>query len=78
MAGAWAAVLSRPDVPLDVSFFEAGGDSLALMRVYARLSQLPEARGLRPTDLFRYPTVHDLARRIREGSHPIAQQWMTP
>lgn len=78
VAGAWAAVLSRPDVPLDVSFFEAGGDSLALMRVYARLSQLPEARGLRPTDLFRYPTVHDLARRIREGSHPIAQQWMTP
>jgi hypothetical protein len=46
-----------------MSFFEAGGNSLMLLRLHAELDQRGVA-GLTVTDLFRFPTVATLAERV--------------
>ena len=62
VAGVWSALLDRPAIASDTSFFELGGHSLLLVRAHARLR--PLAPTLTIVDLFRYPTVRTLARRI--------------
>jgi amino acid adenylation domain-containing protein len=80
VARIWCAVLSRREVGTDEGFFQIGGNSLALMRVYAELLALPGAEDLTPTDLFRYPTVRAQAERLRSGraprpaAHPAARR----
>ena len=58
----WSAALQFPACGIDDNFFEAGGDSITAIRVAA----CANAEGLRLTsnDLFRHPTVRDLARVI--------------
>jgi hypothetical protein len=55
---AWAEALDiDPDaVPLDVSFFDAGGNSLLLLLLWERLSEVT-TRDLRAADLFQHSTV---------------------
>lgn len=55
---AWADALDRaPDaVPLDVSFFDAGGNSLLLLLLWERLTEFA-TRELRTADLFQHSTV---------------------
>jgi aryl carrier-like protein len=63
----WAAALQLPTCGVDDNFFDAGGDSIAAIRLAARAT----AEGLRvtPNDLFRHQTVRELARVIdRAGS----------
>ncbi|GGX80069.1 hypothetical protein GCM10010358_38000 [Streptomyces minutiscleroticus] len=56
---AWAETLGvdADVVPLDVGFFDAGGNSLLLLLLWEQLNELPSGGGLRATDLFRHPTV---------------------
>ncbi|MCS7476766.1 acyl carrier protein [Umezawaea endophytica] len=55
---AWADALDveTDAVPLDVSFFEAGGNSLLLLLLWERLTELT-ARDLKAADLFEHSTV---------------------
>ncbi|MGW4059296.1 condensation domain-containing protein [Amycolatopsis sp. NPDC004747] len=52
----WQEVLKLDEVDDDVSFFDAGGDSLLLIVLVERMSQVA-GRPLRTTDLFRAGTV---------------------
>ncbi|MGW3963675.1 condensation domain-containing protein [Amycolatopsis sp. NPDC005003] len=56
----WQEVLKTDDVGDDVSFFDAGGDSLRLVVLVERLSQA-SGRMLRTVDLFRAGTVRGQA-----------------
>ncbi|WP_147444303.1 non-ribosomal peptide synthetase, partial [Corallococcus sp. CA031C] len=61
----WKQVLGREHLGLDDSFFALGGDSMLSIRVRAAL----EKQGLtfHVQDLFRHPTLRDLARHL----HPL-------
>ncbi|WP_089156257.1 non-ribosomal peptide synthetase [Micromonospora sp. NBS 11-29] len=58
---AWADLLDLgPDeVPTNRRFFDAGGNSLLLGRLYARLDAHYPGTGLEMTDLFAHPTLDD-------------------
>ncbi|HCY85017.1 MAG TPA: polyketide synthase, partial [Desulfobacteraceae bacterium] len=58
----WKAVLNLPELGIHHNFFELGGHSLLLIRAHARLK--PIFPGLKITDFFKYPTVHQLARHL--------------
>ncbi|WP_405915441.1 amino acid adenylation domain-containing protein [Streptomyces sp. NBC_00728] len=63
VAAVWTSVLGVPSPGIDDGFFELGGDSLLLARVFGDLkSRYPG--GVLMTDLFRYPTIAELARHI--------------
>jgi hypothetical protein len=55
---AWAETLGtdEAEVPLDVGFFDAGGNSLLLLLLWEQLAELT-SQDLRATDLFQHPTV---------------------
>ncbi|MFI0908757.1 amino acid adenylation domain-containing protein, partial [Streptomyces sioyaensis] len=58
----WTEVLGRTDLDRTTNFFDAGGDSLLLLRVHSKLGQsVPRARELSPVDLFEFPTIGSLA-----------------
>ncbi|MFE2285520.1 acyl carrier protein [Streptomyces sp. NPDC059443] len=52
----WSEVLEAGDVPYDVNFFDAGGDSLLLIVLMERLSELT-GRELDAADLFEHSTI---------------------
>ena len=61
----WALVLAveATEIGLDDSFFRLGGDSIAAIRVVAEARKIGLA--LAVTDIFRHPTLHDLANQGR-------------
>jgi mycobactin peptide synthetase MbtE len=60
LASIWREVLGRQDVRLTTNFFDAGGSSLALIAVRARIAER-FGRELSVAELFQYPTVRSLA-----------------
>ncbi|GIH19612.1 hypothetical protein Raf01_77840 [Rugosimonospora africana] len=64
----WRDVLGVDAIDVDRTFFELGGTSLTLLRMYRMLPQHP-VRTLSLVDLFRYPTVRQLAAALA-GSPP--------
>ncbi|MFF0627218.1 amino acid adenylation domain-containing protein [Streptomyces sp. NPDC004296] len=63
IAGIWQEALGAPAVGVDVNFFDAGGDSLRLTRVVARLrAELDPA--VSRLDMFRHPTIRAMARHL--------------
>jgi non-ribosomal peptide synthetase component F len=70
IARIWGEVLGRAAVGVDRSFFDAGGHSLLLLRVQARL-QAELGRAIPLLDLFSHPTVRSLAERL-EGVQSAA------
>jgi amino acid adenylation domain-containing protein len=65
VAAVWREVLGADGIGVHDNFFDLGGTSLLLYRVYSRLREL---RGdLRVVDLFRYTTVEELAGFLRAG-----------
>ena len=62
----WGDVLRLEDVPLEENFFDAGGDSRALVVLYERLSALTD-RPLEAADLFEHSTVAAQARLLTDG-----------
>jgi acyl carrier protein len=63
IARVWAEVLGVEEVGVEDNFFDLGGDSLLLMRVYTRLGDTLKP-GLTTVDLFRHPTVRSLAEHL--------------
>ncbi|MFF3641657.1 amino acid adenylation domain-containing protein [Streptomyces sp. NPDC002564] len=67
IAAIWQGALGRSTVGVDVNFFDAGGDSLRLTQVVARLRA--ELRpSLNRLDMFRHPTIRTMARHLDGGS----------
>ena len=60
VAAVWREVLARDRVGIHDNFFEAGGNSLLLVQLQARLREAL-GRDLSMVEIFRNPTVHALA-----------------
>jgi FkbM family methyltransferase len=62
LASVWCSVLGLDRIGIHENFFDAGGNSLLLIRVHARLSELGAGiTAPRLVELFAYPTVAALA-----------------
>ena len=73
IANIWQEVLSVERVGMDDNFFDLGGHSLLLARVHNRLTEMFDAE-LSMLDLFRYPTVGLLARRLSQDQEETASR----
>jgi acyl carrier protein len=66
---AWSSVLGHDNFADDASFFEVGGDSFMAVALQAKLAEnFTPAPSV--TDLFRHPTVVDLANYLQGGGTP--------
>jgi phthiocerol/phenolphthiocerol synthesis type-I polyketide synthase E len=80
----WREILGPQAAQLspDLNFFTAGGDSLRLTQLMARVNALFFAaepdRELPITDFFTYTSVRELSRRIAESTKPHPPQASTP
>ncbi|HTI21787.1 MAG TPA: amino acid adenylation domain-containing protein [Kutzneria sp.] len=76
VATAWAEVLGLDNPPRDRKFFDLGGNSLLLGRLYARLAALYPTAGIEVADLFARPTMADqvelISQRLGGPSAPAA------
>jgi natural product biosynthesis luciferase-like monooxygenase protein len=72
VAGIWQDVLHTPRVDLDQNFFDLGGHSLLTMQVLARLRDAT-GRQLPISDMFRFPTVRELAAFLSGGEKALVQ-----
>ncbi|SDT70143.1 type I polyketide synthase [Actinoplanes derwentensis] len=68
VTAAWQKVLGREDIGPEDNFFDLGGNSMLLMQVYEMLADETADTPLKVPDLFRYPTVTSLARRLGQSS----------
>ncbi len=66
IAAVWREILGRERVGIHDNFFEAGGSSLLLVQVHARLKRAL-GREITMVQLFRHPSVQALARFLDEG-----------
>jgi amino acid adenylation domain-containing protein len=66
LASIWAGLLKVEKVGMNDNFFDLGGNSLLVIRMH-RLMEDRLNPGLKVVDLFKYPTVGALARRIEQG-----------
>jgi amino acid adenylation domain-containing protein len=76
IAEIWREVLGLDQVSRDDNFFDAGGHSLLMIRVHARLRELLH-RDLTVVELFQYPTVRALAEHLSEAA-PLPGAPVTP
>ncbi|MEV0533671.1 condensation domain-containing protein [Kitasatospora sp. NPDC050463] len=60
----WQQVLGREAIGPDDNFFDLGGSSRLLMQVHTILADEDAEKPLKVHELFRYPTVASLARRL--------------
>ncbi|MFD3478745.1 amino acid adenylation domain-containing protein [Streptomyces sp. NPDC058695] len=66
----WSELLEIDDVPSDRRFFDIGGNSLLLGRLFARLDDAYPDTGIELADLFARPTVDDIAGLLAERLAP--------
>ncbi|MFE4643902.1 amino acid adenylation domain-containing protein, partial [Streptomyces sp. NPDC056730] len=71
VARVFSEVLRQPEVPLDASFFDLGGDSIMSIQLVSRLRQAGLV--LTPQDIFEYKTVKALAGAARETTRAKAR-----
>lgn len=67
VARIWQELLNLSDAGLETNFFDHGGHSLLLLRVQDRIKD-EMGMEISVTDLFKYPTVETLARRLSPQS----------
>ncbi|MDL5206028.1 non-ribosomal peptide synthetase [Streptomyces sp. ALI-76-A] len=72
IARVFSEVLHRPDIPVDASFFDLGGDSIMSIQLVSRLRQAGLV--LTPQDVFEYKTVRALAAAARETVRTEGEQ----
>jgi len=72
LAAIWADLLKVAKVGMNDNFFDLGGNSLLVIRMH-RLMEDRLKPGLTVVDLFKYPTVGALARRIEQGQRGAGQ-----
>ena len=70
LAGIWEEVLGAAAVPVRANFFQLGGDSLAAVRLMARIEQRLGCQ-LALGVLFENPTVERLAALLRDRAAPL-------
>ncbi|WP_423057127.1 amino acid adenylation domain-containing protein [Bacillus velezensis] len=68
----WQEVLGTKQVGIEDSFFELGGDSIKALQVAARLGRY--GWKMTASDLFRHPSIKELAPLIRKAERVIDQQ----
>ena len=73
IADVWRAVLRTQRVGPDDTFFEIGGNSLAIVAVRSLLSERL-GRDIRLLDLFRFPSIRMLARHLDGGTASLGAQ----
>ena len=76
IAGIWSEVLGIPRIGINDNFFDLGGESFKAFRVIGRIGG-----GIGVTELFKYPTVRQLAERIsgsRAGSQGLLHELTRP
>lgn len=75
IATIWQAVLNLEKVGVNRNFFEIGGNSLLIAKVYSKLKHvLPnQTEGISLVVLFKYPTIRSLAKYFTQ-SQPLEQQ----
>ena len=77
MAELWREVLGVDQVSRDDNFFDLGGHSLLLIQLHGKLQKLVRD-DIRIVDLFRFPTVAELAEHVagdsRESEDSFARQ----
>ncbi|MGW2421091.1 amino acid adenylation domain-containing protein [Streptomyces sp. NPDC001709] len=66
----WADLLELDEVPADRRFFDLGGNSLLLGRLFARLDARFPGSGVEVTDLFAHPTLDDQVRLLTAALTP--------
>ena len=66
IAGIWRDILKADEIGVDDNFFDLGGHSLALVQAHERVSEALDT-DLSHIDLFEYPTISALARRLSGG-----------
>jgi amino acid adenylation domain-containing protein len=76
LARVWREVLGVDRVWSEANFFELGGDSLRSLQLRAEI--LRAGYELTFADLFAYPTVRDLAPRLRRMNGPPAERPLAP
>lgn len=64
----WCDVLGSDRIGIHDNFFEVGGDSIRSIQIVSRAHQ--EGLVLGPTDVLEYPTIAELAVRIKEKTTP--------
>ena len=64
VTAAWQQVLGRGGIGPDDNFFDLGGNSMLLVQVHEMLADEAAQTPLKVNELFRYPTVASLARRL--------------
>lgn len=69
VAEVWDEILDRPDLPPDVSFFEAGGSSLSAFSLVHQLRERfdLDRRQLDVESVYRAPTIRELAAHIEQA-----------
>ncbi len=68
----WKEALGVANPDVDENFFDLGGHSILLMRVYGHLKSLEQLKGrqIGIVDLFNYPTIRSLARYLASEEKP--------
>ena len=66
LANIWSLVLRVDRIGRHDNFFELGGHSLLVIRTVSRINEALDVK-LTGVDLYRSPTVADLAKRVQEG-----------
>lgn len=66
LAALWSELLQVDKIGLHDNFFDLGGSSLLVMRMHRLLEERLQP-GLSVVDLFKFPTLGGLARRIEQG-----------
>jgi FkbH-like protein len=76
IARAWTSVLGIERIGRDENFFEAGGNSLRLMQLTARLSE-NVGRNIEITELFQFPTISSFAAYLSRNTsqRPAAESY---
>lgn len=70
IAALWQELLRLEKVGINDNFFDLGGHSLLLTRVHNRLNErIQNKKELTIVDLFRYPTIHSLAKYIEKDEN---------
>ena len=72
IAKIWQEVLSLEKVGIDDNFFDLGGNSLLITKVFGQLrKELPEeGRSLSVVDLFKHPTIGELTAYLNRSTNP--------
>jgi acyl carrier protein len=68
IAAVWSELLNIDRVGLADNFFDLGANSLLVLKAHEKLCEALQVE-LSPIDLFKFPTVSALARRIDRPSH---------